>query len=338
MGFVGVSVSIVVPVYNIKDYVTECVGSLLSQTYFDLEIILIDDGSTDGSAEVCDSLGKRDSRIKVFHKANGGLSSARNFGLSRASGKYTVFVDGDDVVSKDFVSTLMRAMSDGPDSVSIVGLASVARQDCKLIKDSGEGCVVSHLSPRQAIVQLLIQGLISEYACAKMMDTALWKKHPFPEGRVYEDLSVMLMVLDNARDVAVVDKDLYGQVFRPGSITRTKSISCKQYQDAMLAIDENIAYIHKHYGSELENELTAFTTLRYMKLVRLYNDVMSPDTRCNSIRERSRSYLQDSLSLIRRCDALTKIAKLKVELILKFPEAYEILYQLNEARKAKGVR
>ena len=101
MGFVGVSVSIVVPVYNIKDYVTECVGSLLSQTYFDLEIILIDDGSTDGSAEVCDSLGKRDSRIKVFHKANGGLSSARNFGLSRASGKYTVFVDGDDVVSKD---------------------------------------------------------------------------------------------------------------------------------------------------------------------------------------------------------------------------------------------
>ena len=91
-------VSIIVPVYNVKDYLNECVESIVNQSYTALEIILVDDGSTDGSAEICDNWLKRDSRIRVIHKENGGLSDARNAGMSIATGEYVGFVDGDDKI------------------------------------------------------------------------------------------------------------------------------------------------------------------------------------------------------------------------------------------------
>ena len=101
-------VSIIVPVFNVQDYLVECVDSLLHQTYTDLEILLIDDGSTDNSGKLCDEINKEDSRIKVYHKKNGGLSDARNYGIDKANGNYLIFVDSDDFVDAGLVETLMK--------------------------------------------------------------------------------------------------------------------------------------------------------------------------------------------------------------------------------------
>ena len=101
-------ISVIVPVYNVKEYLVECVDSIIRQSYKNLEIILIDDGSTDGSSELCDVLGKKDQRIVVVHKINGGLSDARNAGMKIAKGMFWTFVDSDDTIEKDMIEILYQ--------------------------------------------------------------------------------------------------------------------------------------------------------------------------------------------------------------------------------------
>ena len=103
-------ISVVIPVYNIEEYLERCVNSICAQTYRNLEILLVDDGSTDGSGALCDALAEKDKRIKVFHKANGGSSSARNVGIAQARGKYIGFVDSDDYISENMYELLYEAI------------------------------------------------------------------------------------------------------------------------------------------------------------------------------------------------------------------------------------
>ena len=99
-------ISIIVPVYNVESYLERCVNSIINQTYHNLEIILVDDGSPDGSGDLCDKLAKNDDRITVYHKKNGGLSDARNYGVQNANGEYITFIDSDDFVAKDYIEHL----------------------------------------------------------------------------------------------------------------------------------------------------------------------------------------------------------------------------------------
>ena len=110
-------VSIIIPVYNTKDYLSRCIESVLNQSYFDFELLLVDDGSTDGSGEICDSYSKKDSRVRVFHKENGGVSSARNYGLDQASGEWVYFVDSDDELLPGGLQVLVDSVDDDIDIV-----------------------------------------------------------------------------------------------------------------------------------------------------------------------------------------------------------------------------
>ena len=103
-------ISVIIPVYNVQDYLEECVNSILAQTYTNLEIILVDDGSKDNSGQLCDAFSKRDSRVKVIHKENGGVSTARNAGIESATGEYIAFVDADDYIAPDMYSRLMNLL------------------------------------------------------------------------------------------------------------------------------------------------------------------------------------------------------------------------------------
>ena len=104
-------VSVIIPIYNVENFVEKCIESILFQTIQNLEIILVDDGSSDGSGDICDVYAKKDARIKVIHKKNGGVSSARNMGISNATGEYICFVDGDDFVADDYIEYLLRLTS-----------------------------------------------------------------------------------------------------------------------------------------------------------------------------------------------------------------------------------
>lgn len=215
-------VSIIVPVYNVDCYLEKCVSTLVVQTYGNIEILLVDDGSTDGSGTLCDRLAERDSRIKVLHKPNGGLSDARNCGLRQASGEWVSFVDSDDWVSPVFIEALLCAALDTGCDISAVPSG-------KHFKD-GDACVLvdslGSLPPAEPIASLTVQRMM----LYQELDTgAQWRLYrrglldvdPFPAGLYYEDLASVYRIIHRADRVAVLDcRGLYAYRMRGDGIIR----------------------------------------------------------------------------------------------------------------------
>ena len=201
-------VSIIVPVYNVKDYLGKCLESLARQSYEQIEIIVIDDGSTDGSGEICDEFARSDKRVKVFHKKNGGLSSARNYGIRKARGEHVCLVDSDDWVKKDFVAKMVEvALSDSVD-VAVCGY-NTSVPERRVI--SGE----------EATVRLLVgQENMEIIAWNKMYRRSLFDDVSYPEGENYEDTLTTYKLLSKARKVAYVPESLYVYRERAGSIMK----------------------------------------------------------------------------------------------------------------------
>lgn len=215
-------VSVIVPVYNVKPYLHECLESIVSQTYQDLEIIVVDDGSTDGSGELCDEWASADRRVFVFHKENGGLADARNFGLRQAHGDWISFVDSDDWVSSVFIEALVNA-------VLSTGCQIAAIPFGKPFKD-GEPCsLVESLDPvappealRSADVQrLMLYQALDTGAQWRLYGKAPLGQDPFPKGLYYEDLASVYRIIHRVDRVALVDcRELYAYRLRPTSIIR----------------------------------------------------------------------------------------------------------------------
>ncbi len=199
-------VSVVVPAYNIENYIKKCLDSLVNQTYKNLEILVIDDGSTDGTGRICDEVARKDERVKVFHRTNEGLSEARNFGISKARGEYVALVDGDDYVDEDFVKDMWEAIEEAGADIAICGYnTKMPRRETIL--------------GREAVKRLLIQ--------QENMEIVAWNKLyrrrvigdiKYPKGEKYEDTLTTYKILAWAEEVVYVDKALYHYVVREGSI------------------------------------------------------------------------------------------------------------------------
>lgn len=216
-------ISIIVPVYNVEQYLEQCIDSICGQTYPTLEIILVDDGSTDSSGAICDAYAERDSRIKVIHKRNGGLSSARNAGLEMATGEFVAYVDSDDWVELGIYEACIKAMRQNEDA-DLALFPYVYFDQGK--QDSG------HLLPQKH--KLSREEALSEYECAtfqKGINPSVWSKlfrHEaiqgikFPTGRVYEDLPYTYEVLSRCRSVVVINQVGYNyRRDNAGSISNT---------------------------------------------------------------------------------------------------------------------
>lgn len=220
-------VSVIIAVYNIREYVEKCIRSVCGQDYDNLEIIVVDDGSTDGSGEVCDKFTAGDKRVKVFHKKNGGLSSARNYGIKKAKGEFVVLVDGDDWVREDYVSAMVEASS-GVDIV-ICGYNNVVPQ-------------ARVATGREAVVELLVrQENLEVVAWNKLYRRELFKDICYPEGEKHEDALTTYKLLALAGKVRYVAKSLYVYVVRQGSIMNTAKIT-ERLKMRELAAEEAVKY------------------------------------------------------------------------------------------------
>ena len=202
-------VSVIVPVYNVKSYLEECYNTICCQSYQNIEIILVDDGSTDGSGELCDDLATRDVRTVVLHKENGGLSGARNAGLRIAKGDWISFIDSDDYVSPVFIEVLLNAALDTGCEIAAIPFG-------KPFKD-GEKCnladVLGSVAPAKPLASHSVQWRL--YAKASLgID-------PFPVSLYYEDLASIYKIIHRIDKVAVVDsRELYAYRMRGNSIIR----------------------------------------------------------------------------------------------------------------------
>ena len=173
-------ISIIVPIYNVEKYLTECVDSIIKQTYKNLEIILVDDGSTDHSKDICDQYVKIDTRIRVIHKVNGGLSSARNAGIDIANGNYYMFIDSDDYIKEDMVELLYSVMIENQCDMTICNIIRFYDNgDVKpLYRVEKDGLCLDNLDKFETLVQPSV--------CNKLFNKNLFCFIRFPEGKFYE--------------------------------------------------------------------------------------------------------------------------------------------------------
>ena len=178
-------VSVVVPIYNVELYLKECVDSILSQTYKNIEVILVDDESPDLCGKICDDYAAMDGRIKVVHKKNGGLSDARNAGMKVATGDLITFVDSDDYISKDFMKILFEAMSENNSDIAIANMKRTSRRDDK---NTVIDWKVSSYKNEDALIRMLYGTPFGTSACGKLFKRSLFTGVEFPYGKFSEDL------------------------------------------------------------------------------------------------------------------------------------------------------
>lgn len=217
----SIFVSIIVPVYNVKDYIERCVTSILQQSYTNYELILVDDGSTDESGRICDELARKDTRIRVYHKPNGGLSDARNFAMKQASGDCYTFIDSDDYVATEYLETLVDLMCKYDADVSIVSYYSIKEENFEeAMVDEGreEKCV----NAEEGLRLMLLAQSFSVSAWAKLYRRELFDDVQYPIAQYYEDLKTTPVLLSKCNRVAYSERKLYYYVkYRPESITNS---------------------------------------------------------------------------------------------------------------------
>lgn len=250
-------ISVIVPIYNVEKYLDKCIKSIIDQTYKELEILLIDDGSTDNSGNICDKYADLDNRIRVVHKPNEGVSLTKNLGIDISTSKYIAFVDGDDSIELDYFELLYNNIIEKDADISILSY-NVVREDGSYI----EGAVAENdLEDNEVVVydgqdiikELLKQKTIKNFVCK------LYKKDVmtyFPVGVNYEDIVFSFEVLNAAKKVVYMNVRKYNYLKRRGSITAI--VSEKNLNDFADAIYNRYEVVNKNYPNLSEYNMYAF--------------------------------------------------------------------------------
>lgn len=282
-------ISVVVPVYNVEAYLEKCIDSILNQTFRDIEVILVNDGSTDRSGYICDEYAKIDKRIKVIHKINEGVSSARNQGISIAKGDYIGFIDSDDIVANNMYETLY--------SLCITNDADIS--SCRNIRFFNESDISSmYVSIKNSITRIYEkENIIKAYYSGKLNEVAVWNKLykkelfetiEFPKGRIYEDVSIMYKLYLSSNRLVEIEDTLYFYRFNPNSITN-KGFSSNRF-DIVNLYQEQYQIMSKAYPKVCEQiKYDYFHNLR-----RIFVDIINDKE------------LEDKKKYIKRVSILTK--------------------------------
>lgn len=247
-------ISIIIPVYNVERYLEKCLYNILRQTYTNLEIILVDDGSTDSSSKLCDSYLNIDSRVKVIHKKNGGLSDARNVGIECSNGEYIIFVDSDDIVSTELVTYLYQLITSYNGDVAIIDPVHSESMDNIHFNF---GMSTSIFNSEEAITELLYQKSFLVSAWGKIYKKSLFDSIRFPVNMIFEDSAIMYQIFNQSQKIIYSDAKLYGYIHREGSIT-TQTFSKKDCD--ILKITEEIVSFSKTKGESVQKAALSYQT------------------------------------------------------------------------------
>lgn len=240
-------ISVVVPIYKVEPYLDKCVASLVSQTYRNLEILLVDDGSPDGCPALCDAWAKKDSRIQVIHKRNGGLSEARNYGIDRASGMYLSFVDSDDYVEETYIEVLYRTLTEYDADVAACNFQWVDEDGNILPKAAAQMlqngvCTGEEMLCRYFAFNGTRPTLVA--ACGKLYKAALFESMRFRVGKLYEDEYLYFPLYSQVSRVAFTEAGLYQYVQRRESIINS-AITPKKVEDLHSLSSERLSLFPK---------------------------------------------------------------------------------------------
>lgn len=253
-------ISVIVPVYNVKPYLSECVNSVLRQSYNKFELILVDDGSADGSGEMCDKFSEDDERIKALHIKNGGPSSARNAGVKAAKGEYISFVDSDDMVSEDYLKVLYENAVNFDADVSMCRYVTFKNgeqpdepnKENKPSLQDKEGMynLLTEIGPQCRSTHLVV-------VWNKLIRRETAEKISFPDGRWHEDEFYVNYLMENAERFVETPAELYFYRKRPDSIVGENNRSSRRHLDLIEAFRERTALYKRACSKELYKKVKA---------------------------------------------------------------------------------
>ena len=245
-------VSVIVPVYNVEKYIDRCVSSILRQTYENIELILVDDGSPDNCGEILDDYATKDSRVKVIHQSNAGQSKARNEAIKIAQGEYYCFVDSDDYMHDNQIQRLIELMYDYNADISMTHFCNFSGEKVTIsdLKDnvgntglSSDTSDIIELSNTDCIRNMhMVSDELYVVMWGKLFKKELFEGIVFPEGRICEDLAILYKLFDKAKSV-VYSKEILYYYFRDNTNSSTFFIKDKFYEDVFIALEEEIEYM-----------------------------------------------------------------------------------------------
>lgn len=254
-------ITVIVPVYNVEKYINRCIESIINQTYKNLEILFVDDGTPDNSAKICQDYADKDSRITVLHKKNGGLSDARNFALDVMKGEFVTFIDSDDYVSIYYIENLYNSLSKDNADMSISWFENVFEDNLPNTLD-GSNTLENYelLSSVECLNKMLYQDFVEITATGKLYKKELFNDLRYPYGKLYEDIPVTPVTVKRSRKIAVIRNSDYFYFQRRDGIQNMKFNTSK-----MNAI-ENMNFLKSFIEENLPNNYNAFKC-RYFSTV-----------------------------------------------------------------------
>lgn len=322
-------VSVVVPVYNVKHYLKKCIDSILDQTYHSLQIILVDDGSTDGCSQICDSYSKKDIRIEVIHQKNQGLSSARNTGLQNATGKYICFIDSDDWIHPEYIAYLKRAIEENNTEVSCCYYTRVFSVNQKEQPHLHYNSIL--LNHNEYIEQSLLNRHLDNSFPNRLYKTELFQEIWFPAGKLYEDIIPQYLLNKKIDSAALVPEILYYYNHTNISITRSN----------FKTTDFDIVYQWQDvFKNETESDLSS---LYFFKVIEAHlillnkmcvsNGVID-ETHFNLIRE----FFSENRIIIQKNKYVTRKLYYQIRLFLTSSYLYRTLYRFYTNYAKRGLK
>lgn len=321
------TISVIVPVYNVEGYLEKCVDSIINQSYKNLEIILVDDGSTDNSPVICDSYAEKDNRIKVIHKENGGLSDARNAGIKVASGEYLGFIDSDDYIDTRMYEILHSNIEKYQCDLAVCSFYHSYK--------SGNVCKgnntknIEVMDSKQSIKNL---NCIHPMAWNKLYKKSIFNNLLYPVGRYNEDTFIIMDILTSIESCVVVDEPLYYYVMREQSITKARFQ--KKHLDIIDAWKRNLNIISAKYP-----ELTEFieSKLHSAHFQVIDKIIMEPNYKDFQEYLILRDYIKDNFKKIISSKYITVKRKIMCMLLLTTPGAYRVInLKINEKNRLFG--
>lgn len=283
-------ISIIIPVYKVEKYLEKCIESVLKQTYTNLQIILVDDGSPDNCGKICDEYAKKDSRIEVIHKANGGLSDARNVGISKAKGRYIGFVDSDDYIKEDMYEILLNLIKKYDADVSICNLYDVIDgNECIRNKENG----IREYSRIDILKEILLDKNIQSYAWNKLYKKELFDEIKYPIGKKYEDIGTTFYLFEKCNKIVVTSEPEYYYLKRADSLVN--NVTESTILDYTEIIIQRYLYIKQNI-----KELRKYNNYYLAKtLITAHNDIENLENISEEMQQRHKKLYELVLEIIK---------------------------------------
>lgn len=309
-------ISVIIPVYNVERYLKKCIESVINQTYEKLEIILVNDGSTDNSGVICEDLSKKDIRIHVVHKENGGLSDARNTGMKIAKGKYLSFIDSDDFIKEDTIETMYKSLKENECQIAI----------CNMIRFYEDGDEEPFYVPTKK--QCVYNGnkrfdtLNQPSVCNKLFLASLFDGISFPKGKYYEDTFVYHEVLYKASKVVLTGQDSYWYLSRKDSILGKPKYT-DRYFDFVEAVWKRTSFL-------LEKNVQPYANEACLSLYAAVSNAEKNIVNTNETKEKFKNmkvwYDVAYRNLMKKSDGTNFKQKIRLVLLKYFPKLHSKIY------------